>query len=351
MLAVLALAVGIGCATAIFTVADAVLLKPLPYSHADRWIALFGGRIIGSERDKYSGLSLADLLDYQQRTRSFDAFGWYTIGGDFNLTSPGQPQHINGVEVSPSLIGNVGVKPVSGRLFRDSDGENVAVISNRLWNRLGAGTEIVGRSITLNGQLYTVTGVAPPWFPLPIVSVSSADPHNDVWIPAKRPRDEGQRHYAIYAAYARLKPGISIQQGRADAKRVASQIAEESPGDHQSYTAAVFSLRESVVKDIRPVLLLLFAAAGLLFLITCANVAGLLVARSVGRARETAIRVALGGGQRQLAFQFFTEGLFVSVAAAGLGVVASVALRCGSHHGRCSRFPAHYCRRREYLAA
>ncbi|MGA8027298.1 MAG: ABC transporter permease, partial [Bryobacteraceae bacterium] len=327
LLAVVALGVGIGCTTAIFTVVDTVLLKPLPYSHGDRWIALFGGSTVGTERDQISSISIGDLQAYQQRTRSFDVFGWYSIGGDFNLTSPGQPQHIDGVEATPSLIDNVGVQPIRGRLFKDSDGLNVALLSNRLWKRLGADPEMVGRTVTLDGQPYTVVGVMPPWFRLPIVSVSNEDVRNDVWIPVKPARDEQRRrYYEIYAAYARLKPGVAVDQARADAKRVASELAKEDPGFHQSYTATVFSLRESAVRDIRPILLLLFGAAGLLLLITCANVAGLLVARAVGRARETAIRVALGGGRGQLALQFFVEGLLVSIFAAGLGLAASVAL-------------------------
>ncbi len=326
-LAIVALAVGIGCATAIFTVVDAVFFKPLPYAQGDRWIALFGASTVGSERDKYSALSYADLIDYQQRTRSFDVFGWYTIGGDFNVTSPGQPQHIEGIEVTPSLIDNVGIAPIRGRLFHPSDGPNVALLSSGLWNRLGSDPSILGRPITLNSESYTVVGIMPSWFRLPVVSVSNQETRNDVWLPAKLPHDEAhRRNNAMYAAYARRKPGVSLEQARTDVQRVASEIAKESPGNHQAYTAALFGLREFVIKDIRPVLFLLFGAAGLLLLITCANVAGLLVTRSVGRVREIAIRIALGGNRRQLALQFFLEGLLISTAAAVLGILASLAL-------------------------
>jgi predicted permease len=327
-LAIVALAVGIGCATAIFTVVNTVLLKPLPYRNGERWVALFGGSTIGTELDKYSGLSLADLSDYQQHTHSFDVFGWYQLFEDFNLTSPGRPQHIDGTQVTPSLIGSVGVQPIRGRLFQDSDGPNAALLSNRLWSRLGSDPHLIGRPITLNGQSYTVTGVMPPWFQLPLVGVSSENIHNDVWIPVKPPHDEAQRRdYMLYAAYARLKPGITLDQARADAQRVASEITREDPAHHNRfYTAALFSLRDLVVREIRPALLLLFAAAGLLLLIACANVSGLLVTRSIERTRETAVRIALGGSQRQLAVQYFFEGLLISVAAAALGVFASVAL-------------------------
>lgn len=328
LLAVIALAVGIACASAIFTVINAVLLAPLPYTEGDRWVALFGGStlISGSEQGGISSLSFADLEAYRDRTHSFDVFGWYVIFSDFNLTAPGEPQHIQGTPVTPSLIDNVGVNPIRGRLFRDSDGPNVALISSRLWNRLGPG--MIGRAITLDGQSYTVLGVMPPWFALPVSGVSSENVHTDVWIPVKMPRDEAARRGpAPYAGYARLRPGTTLAQARANCKRVASEIAKEDPRNHQpSYTAVLFNLREFVIREIRPVLLLLFSAAGLLLLITCANVAGLLVARSVGRAREIAVRVALGGGQGQLALQFFFESLFVAIGAAILGIAASVTL-------------------------
>ncbi|MFL6350625.1 MAG: ABC transporter permease, partial [Bryobacteraceae bacterium] len=327
-LAVIALAVGIGCATAIFTVVNAVLLAPLSYSEGNRWIVLFGESTLttGSEQGGISSVSFADLETYRDRTHSFDVFGWYRIFSDSNLTSPGEPQHIQGITVTPSLIDHVGVNPIRGRLFRDFDGPNVAVISSRLWNRFGPG--IMGGSITLDGELYTVMGVMPPWFALPVSGVSSENVHTDVWIPLKMPRDErARRSYSPYAGYARLKPGVTVAEARADCKRVASEIAREDPQNHQqSYTAVVYSLREFVIKEIRPVLLLLFSAAGLLLLITCANVTGLLVARSVGRAREIAVRVALGGGERQLALQFFFESLFIAIGAAVLGIAASVAL-------------------------
>jgi predicted permease len=327
LLAIVALAAGIGCATAIFTIVHPVLLKPLPYSHPDRWVAFFGGSTLAAEANQISGLSIADLTDYQQRCHSLDVFGWYSISGDFNLTSPGQPEHIQGVEVTPSLVDNVGVSPLLGNLFHDSDGTQVALISSRLWKRLGADPAIVGKSVTLNGQMYTVTGVMPASFQLPIVSVANEDVHNDVWIPANPPKEvTTRRNFAEYAGYARLKPGVSLTQARADAKDVAAEIVKENAGRDASYTVTLFGLQDFVSKEIRPVLLLFLAAAGLLLLVACANVAGLLVARSISRAQEISIRVALGARKSHLALQFFFEGCFISIAAATLGVLASVGL-------------------------
>ncbi len=322
LLAIVALAIGIGSATAIFTVVDAVLLKPLPYTHGERWVSLFAGDT--HDPNHYAGLSFADLLAYQERMRDFDVFGWYPVFGDFNLTSPGQPRHIAGIEVSPSLIANTGAHPVAGRFFTASNGPNVVLISHRLLTQLGRG--IIGQPITLNGQPYTVVGAMPAWFRFPLASVYG-NVQNDVWIPLKKPVDEDHmRNYASDAAYGRLKAGVSIAQAQADAKRVASEIQRQNHPTDPTYTSALFGLQDTVVKTIRPILLLLFGAAGLLLFITCANVAGLLVGRSVGRARETAIRVALGGGQRQLALQYFFESLWISVAAAVGGILASVAL-------------------------
>ncbi len=323
LLAILALAIGIGSATAILTVVDAVLLEPLPYTHGERWIALFAGNT--HEPERFGGLSFADLLMYQQRMRDFDVFGWFPVAGDFNLTSPGQPRHIDGVEVSPSLIANTGANPIAGRFFTASDGPNVALISHRLLTQLGRG--ILDRPVRLNGQPYTVVGAMPAWFQLPFAGIANQNGQDDVWLPLKRPRDEDHmRNYSIYGSYARLKPGVTVTQAKADAKRVAAEIRQQNHPSDPTYTSALFSLKDSVVRTIRPILLLLFGAAGLLLFITCANVAGLLVSRSVGRARETAVRVALGGGQRQLALQYFFESLWISLAAALGGILTSVLL-------------------------
>ncbi|MGH9718962.1 MAG: SpoIIE family protein phosphatase, partial [Bryobacteraceae bacterium] len=184
----------------------------------------------------------------------------------------------------------------------------------------------VGAAITLNDRSYTVTGVMPPWFRFPVVTTGSAAEQHDVWIWLDPAGKGHNRAEGWYFCYARMKPGVTFAQAEADVKRVAAGIAKRDPAGHYLYTARLHSLRGLLIKEIRPTLLLLFAAAGLLLLITCANVAGLLLSRSVARARETAIRVALGAAQRQLAVQYFVEGLFVSVVGAAVGVLLSVAL-------------------------
>src|ERR1035441_4310651 len=309
-LAILALAIGIGCATAVFTVVNSVLLNPLPYRDSSRWVALFGGSTL--EPTRYSGLTLTELKDYQQRTHSFDVFGWYKISGDFNLNSSGVAEHIEGAEVTPSLLEGVGVRPLAGRLFRDADGPQVALISSRLWRQLGSDRSITDKAIALDGRSYTVVGVLPGWFQLPIVNVDNSNLHSDVWIPIDPNDASARENSGMYVAYARMKPGVTISAARVDAKSVAAEIAKEN-GRPANYTATLFGLQDFVVKEVRPFLLLLMGAAGVLLLITCANVGGLLVARCVHRAQEIAVRVALGAQKRQLILQFLTEGLFISL--------------------------------------
>lgn len=329
LLATLALAVGIGSTTAIFSVVEAVLLRPLLYEHGERFVALFASRL--NDPSDHSGLSYADLLDYQRRARSFDVFGWFRYAGeDVNMAFRGHPEHVNALPVTPALVNQLGVALPLGRWFRnpvsDVGGYNVAVLSDRLWRRLGSDPAIVGKPVVVNGKQFTVLGVTPPSFHFPLVGVVHRGDDNDLWIPLD-PRGQEQDHNnGIYISYARLRPGVTIASARAEIKRIAAQIARDDPAHHPFYTARLDSLRDSAVSEVRPALLLLFAAAGLLFLITCANVAGLLLARSIARARETAIRVALGATRGQLAWLFFLEGLIISLAGAVLGIGVCSAL-------------------------
>ena len=239
------------------------------------------------------------------------------------MTFAGQPQHVVGAEVTPELARNLGVNPIVGRWFDDDQG---AVVSSALWRRLGADPQIVGKPLTLDGRHFTITGVAPPGFRLPVPGPGLDSVHADIWI-ALDPLGRGQsRSTGAYFSYARLKPGVTIAQAEADVKRVAAEIAALDPASHPSYTARLDDLRESVLLTIKPTLLVLVAAAALLLLLTCADVAGLLLARSVARARDTAVRVALGAAGRQLAVHYFMEALIVSLAGAAAGVLVSAIL-------------------------
>lgn len=313
--AAVALAAGIGATTSIYTVVHAVMLKPLPYRDGDRFVALFGAST--NDPEHYSDLSSKAAQRYQERTHVFDAFGWFREAGK-NLVYDGEPQHIEGVAVTSSLVYQLGVNPVVGRWFQDRD---EVVISDSLWRRLGGDPGIIGKPLTLNGQSYTVTGVMPAAFHLPMPGLIALGSRTDVWMPLD-PKESG----GAYFAYARRKPGVPFSAAESDVKRVAGEYAAEDPVRRAGYTARVFDLREAVTKDIRPTLLVLFAAAALLLLITCANTSGLLLARAVARARETAVRVALGPGRGHLALHYFAEGFMVALAGAAGGVLLSMTL-------------------------
>jgi putative ABC transport system permease protein len=317
---VLALTIGIGSATAVYTVVNALLLTPVPFAHGERFVSVLGASF--DDPNGMSSVTLKDALEYQRRTHSFDLFGWFVFA-DYNLTSPGQPQHINGVEVTPALVNGLGVNPRLGRWFQNP-AELSAVLSYPLWMRLGGDAAILGKPLTLNGRVYTVSGVMPPGFNLPLSGVYT-EGQMDIWLPldplAGETHDRGNTF-----CYARLRPGVSLAAASADVKRVAAEIARREPASHPAYSARVDNLHWIITKDIRPILLLLLAAAELLLLITCANVGGLLVARSVARARETAVRIALGAGLRQLAAQYFAEALLVALLGAAGGLLLSFAL-------------------------
>jgi putative ABC transport system permease protein len=315
LLAILAFAVGIGSATAIFTVVNGVLLRPLPYPDSERFVFLYGASTTNSTM---MAMSLLELQDYERQTTTFDAIGWFRAGR-FHLTAPGEPRFVPGTAVTPALVRALG-SPMLGQWFAD---DSSAVISSALWRRLGGGPEIIGSLITLDERPYTITGVMPPAFQLPVAALGSRG-DTEVWIPlVVSPEQASNRNSRAFSAYARRKPRVSLEQADADAKRIAALVAATAPASYRNYTAGVVDLRDFTMlfrSGLRAPLLILLGGAGLLLLIACANVATLLLARSVARARETALRVALGASRRQLALRYFAEGALVSTAGAVAGV-------------------------------
>ena len=323
LLAVVAFAVGIGAATTIFTVVNGALLRPLPYPDGERFVSLYG--VNTTNPGPMMTMSVPELQDYQQQTTSFDAFGWFSAAR-FRMTALGEPQFVPGARVTPALARQLGV-PRLGQWFVD---DTSAVISTSLWRRLGGGPEIIGSAITLDGNRYTISGVMPPTFQLPLVSLGISRGDAEVWIPLDPSPPNANRGSGMSGAYARRKPGVSLEQAQADVRRVAAIVAPKDPERYRFYTASVADLREVTIglagSVVRGPLLILLGGAGLLLLIACANVATLLLARAVVRARETAIRVALGASRRQLALRYFAEGALVSIAGAAAGVGLSVIL-------------------------
>ena len=237
LLAVVACAVGIGSATAIFTVINGVLLRPLPYPNSERLVSLYGTST--TTPGSMMGMSVPELQDYQQQTTSFDAFGWFRVPSRYQLTAPGEPQSVPGTAVTPALARQLG-PPLLGQWFADDDS---AVISYVLWQRLGGGRDIIGTSITLDERRYIVSGVMPPAFRLPIASLGGRG-DTEVWIPFVESPADANRNSRPYTAYARRKPGVSLEQARADVKRVAAIVAATDPKRYPFYTADAADLRE-----------------------------------------------------------------------------------------------------------
>ena len=320
LLALLALAIGIGSATAIYTVVNTILLRPLAYWDTNRYFALYAASLNVS--DRRGSHTFRNLIEYQQRTRSFDVFGWLKPGG-YSLIYAGDPQYINGAAVTPSLVAGLGARPALGAWFTDDSG---VVLADSLWRRLGSNPAIVGQPLTLDGQAYTITGVMPPDFRLPVHGPGVDHVRPDVWIRLD-PLGKGQDpDLGMNFAYARLKPGVTPAQARDDVKRAAAEIAALNAAGRDDYTAVLDGIGAASIMQIKPTLILASVAAGLLLLLTCADVSGLLLARAVARGRETAIRVALGASRAQLALHYFLEGLLVSLPGTALAAIVSLAL-------------------------
>src|SRR5215211_809905 len=207
LLAVVAFAVGIGSATAIFTVINGVLLRPLPYPDGERFVLLYG--VNTTDPNTMMWMSAPELQDYERQTTSFDAFGWFRAGR-YRLTAPGEPQFVPGAAVTPALARQLGA-PRLGQWFVD---DTSAVISTSLWRRLGGEREIIGRAITLDERQYTITGVMPPAFQLPLASFGISRGDTEVWIPFVPSPSDANRGAQRYSAYARRKPGVSLEQAK-----------------------------------------------------------------------------------------------------------------------------------------
>jgi putative ABC transport system permease protein len=323
LLAIAALAVGIGSTTAIYSVVQAVLLNPLPYPNPNRFYMAFGAW--RPHPDWWTTFSPLDAVDYSKDNTTLETFGCGTTGG-FDVSLHGHPVHVTGTQMSPALGRALGVEPKIGHWFTSSGAQAAsayqAVISNSLWKRLGSDPNIVGKQLTMSGATYTITGVMPGWFRYPI-----EEPSNDVWIPLNPDKNQSKyRGYHYLRCIAKLKPGVTQAQAGQDLSRIVSRLQKQYPDQAEPDFIFLRSVIDVVADDIRPSLLLLLGAALALLLITCANVASVLLARSVARARETAIRVALGATTFQLGVQYFSEGLLVSVAGAVAGSFLAFAL-------------------------
>ena len=325
------LAIGIGANSAIFSVVDALLLRPLPYPHPDRLAAVWlHSPGIGILRDWPSP---GQYIDIQNQNHSFERMA-LAQSRTFTLTGRGQPERVDVLSAQSSLLTMFGAKPLLGRTLlpeEDTPGKPaVAILSNGVWKRLfHSDPAIVGKSITLNGNPFTVAGVLQRGFMLNAEVMPSEGPMDkvDIFLPLPLGPDAAQRRGdENYNIVVRLKPGVSVQQAQADIDIIAGRIREKDKRD-LTFGMDVVSLQKQVVGDVRRALLVLLGSVALVLLIACANVANLLLARASGREKEIAIRTALGAGWQRLARQLLTESILLGLlgGAAGL-LVARVSL-------------------------
>jgi putative ABC transport system permease protein len=318
LLAVLALALGIGATTAIFTVVDAVLLRPLAYKDPERLVvALHGPTASGP-------VSPADYLDYRRSVRSFErlsaAQAWgATLGGGE------RPERVNGLQVSADLFDLLGVAPLAGRTFVQGDDQpgrdRVAVLSHALWQRRFArDPSVIGRAIPLDGEPYVVVGVMPPGFRFAPFWQTRAE----IWVPlslARRLDDRGGRSLRLFG---RLRDGVTVSQAQAEMTGLAAGLARTYPATNTDLGITVRPLLDKVIAGIRGTLVALLTMVTFVLLIACANVANTLLARASGRQREIAVRTALGAGRARLVRQLLTESVLLAFSGAVVGLLFAV---------------------------
>jgi predicted permease len=326
---ILSLAIGIGANTAVFSVADALLLKPLPYPQPDRlallWLRSPG---IGIPEDWPSP---GQFFDIRQQNHSFDELS-LSIGSSMNLMGIPQPQRIETIRTSSSLLPMLGAHPLFGRLFLPEDDQPgrqpVALLTHELWRRLfSADPQVVGRAINLNGFQFTVVGILRPEFLLnhevmpTVAGIDKAELLLSLALPTNAQQDRGSENFNIMA---RLKPGVTPRQAQADIDLIAARIREADKRD-PTFTISVVPLQEQVVGNVKRAVLVLLGSVALVLLIACANVANLLLSRATGRQKEIAIRTALGAGGARLVRQLLTESVVLGMAGGIAGIVIAIA--------------------------
>jgi putative ABC transport system permease protein len=325
LVAVLALALGIGANTAIFTIVNAVLLEPLPFRDPGRLVVLWETSVRRPGRPNVIGPS--NVIRWRERATAFERiapFYDYRV----NLTGSDAPEEIVGMDVTPEFFPTLGVSPLVGRAFADDEGpegrDAVAVLSYGLWQRRFAGDAgVVGRTIQVNGRGVTVVGVMPADMRLFLKRGSLAGRPADLWMPFAFTEAQRNPRGRYMSAIARLKPGVAITEAQAQMDTIASGLTTEFPQFDTGWSTLVVPMHREISGDLRPALFVLTGAVGFVLLIACANVANLLLARGATRQREIAIRSALGAGRFRVARQLLTESLVLCVLGGGLGLLVA----------------------------
>jgi len=317
--AVLTMLIGIGANAAIFTVTDAVMLRPLPYADPSRLVMVYEQK--AAQHALRSQMSAADLVDYRAAQRSMSAMGSLAPAGYAFQPRDGTPITIDAVRLSANVFDILGVRAALGRTFlagEDApDRKFVTVLSDGFWRRqLGSDSSIIGRTITLQDRSYTVVGVMPAGFSLGY--------GEQVWVPldVSRILADVNRARKLHFMYGigRLKPGVTLAASSADLTTIARRLETQYPDANTGHLTTVVDMRTAMVGDLRPTMILLTSAAALVLLIACANLANVIVARGVARRRELAVRAALGAGRARLTRQLLTETVILAVVG-GAGAV------------------------------
>jgi putative ABC transport system permease protein len=317
----LTLGLGIGANTAVFSVVDAVLLKPLPYAEPERLVVIYGGFLASGDK---MVASAPEFYDYREQTQSFDSLGAYLqFSANLAPDGPGEPERVEGGLVTPEMFSVLKASPFRGRVFLPEEAQDgrdgVVVLSYSLWQRRFAGDGgIIGRRILINGRSVTVVGVMQPGFAFP--------QRAEVWAPLWfRPeqRDQRRRGARSLLVVARLKPGVGHAQAQQEMDQLSIRQTEQYPRNYRErrWKISLVPLADDLIGDIRPSLVVLLGAVAFVLLIACTNVANLLFARSAARRQEMAIRAALGAGRGRIVRQLLTENVALAMAGGIVGLV------------------------------
>jgi putative ABC transport system permease protein len=321
LVAVVALALGVGANSAIFSVVNSLLLRPLPFEQPERLVQVWETSAkLG--RNEITA-SFPNFADWRDRNQVFEQTVAYSAWS-FNLTGAAEPERIRGAIVSPAFFSALGIKPVLGRTLLPGDdqpGKDLSVVISRsLWQRrFNSDPAVVGRGVELNGKSFTVVGVAASTAALP-----GLPDDTELWAPVSQGPGLTERRWHYLNVFARLKPGVGLEQAQAEMSRLAGALSQQYPEANTDRGLRVVPLQEQVVGDVRPALLVLLGAVVFVLLIASTNVANMLLARAAGRRREIAIRAALGAGRWRLVRQLLTESLLLSLAGGTAGLLLAL---------------------------